>query len=73
VKHAAALLTFAAIGCSNGTSAPKPTDPQAILSTLNDLAAFGNKHVGTEPGRQAGEYVFAQMQKLGLTDVHTES
>ena len=61
-----------AIGCSN-SSPPKPTDPDAILSTLNDLAAFGNKRVGTEPGRQAGEYVMQRMQKAGLTSVHMES
>jgi Zn-dependent M28 family amino/carboxypeptidase len=62
---------MAAIGCSAST--PKATDPNAILSTLNDLAAFGNKRVGTEPGRQAGEYVLQRMQKAGLTSVHMES
>jgi Zn-dependent M28 family amino/carboxypeptidase len=60
-----------AIGCS--TSPPKPTDPDAILATLDDLAAFGNKRVGTEPGRQAGQYVSSRMQKAGLTSVHMES
>jgi Zn-dependent M28 family amino/carboxypeptidase len=63
-------MMVAALGCSS--SPPKPTDPNAILSTLNDLAAFGNKRVGTEPGRQAGEYVLARMQKIGLTSVHME-
>ncbi|HWE31051.1 MAG TPA: hypothetical protein VHB97_23750, partial [Polyangia bacterium] len=71
MKHTAALMMAAAIGCSS--SPPKPTDPNAILSTLNDLAVFGNKRVGTEPGRQAGEYVLSRMQKLGLTSVHMES
>ncbi len=65
------MLATSIGGCSN--SPPKPTDPNAILGTLNDLAAFGNKHVGTDPGRQAGEYVFQQMQKIGLTSVHMES
>jgi len=66
------LIAATTIACSNN-GAPKPTDPNAILSTLNDLAVFGNKHVGTEPGRQAGEYVFSQMQKIGLAEVHKES
>jgi Zn-dependent M28 family amino/carboxypeptidase len=64
------MMTAAA--CSSN-SPPKPTDPNAIISTLNELAAFGNKRVGTEPGRQAGEYVLSRMQKAGLTDVHLES
>ena len=64
------MMTAAACS-SNGP--PKPTDPNAIVSTLNDLAALGNKRVGTEPGRQAGEYVLSRMQKAGLTDVHMES
>ena len=64
-------MMAAAIGCS--ASSPKATDPNAIASTLNDLAAYGNKRVGTEPGRQAGEYVMSRMQKAGLTSVHMES
>ncbi|HEY2747967.1 MAG TPA: M28 family peptidase [Polyangia bacterium] len=73
MKHAAlaSLMLATSFGCSNAP--PKATDPNAILGTLNDLATFGNKHVGTDPGRQAGEYVFSQMQKLGLADVHMES
>jgi Zn-dependent M28 family amino/carboxypeptidase len=58
-------------GC-HGSGPPKPTDPNALLATLNDLAALGEKRVGTMPGRQAGEYVMARMQKLGLADVHME-
>ncbi len=61
-----------AIGCSSSGPA-KPTDPNAIVATLNDLAVFGNKRVGTEPGRQAGEYVLSRMQKAGLAGVHMES
>ncbi|MCU1276760.1 MAG: putative cell wall-binding domain, partial [bacterium] len=60
-----------AAACSSNEP-PKPTDPNAIIATLNDLAALGNKRVGTEPGRQAGEYVFSRMQKAGLRDVHLE-
>ncbi len=65
------MILASAIGCS--TSAPKPTDPAALAATLTDLAALGNKRVGTEPGRQAGEYVLGRMQKLGLAGVHTEA
>lgn len=64
-------MMAAPIGCSS--TAPKPTTPDAIVATLDDLAAFGNKRVGTEPGRQAGEYVMSRMQKAGLTSVHMES
>ncbi|HEX8953266.1 MAG TPA: M28 family peptidase, partial [Polyangia bacterium] len=71
MKHAAPLLMMAALGCS--ASPPKATDPKAIAATLNELAALGNKRVGTEPGRQAGEYVLSRMQKAGLTSVHMES
>lgn len=62
---------MAAVGCS--ASPPKPTDPTAIATTLNELAVFGNKRVGTEPARQAGEYVLSRMQKAGLASVHMES
>lgn len=70
MKRPLALLMMMA--ACHGSAPPKPTDPNALLATLNDLAALGEKRVGTMPGRQAGEYVMARMQKLGLGDVHME-
>jgi Zn-dependent M28 family amino/carboxypeptidase len=70
--HAFAFFLLAVGGCSASTP-PKPTDPQSLAMTLQGLAGFGNKHVGSAEGRQAGEYVMARMQKLGLANVHMES
>ena len=58
------------LGCSSPP--PKPTDPATLASTLQDLAGFGNKHVGSDEGRQAGAYVMQRMQKLGLSEIRTE-
>ena len=66
-----------AAGC--GTAPPMgatplaPTDPKALLRTLEDLAAFGEKHVGTEAGQKAGEYVRGRLQAAKLGDLHMES
>jgi Zn-dependent M28 family amino/carboxypeptidase len=51
----------------------EPTRPQALATTLQELAGFGDKHVGTAPGQAAGEYLLARFRKLGLSDAHTES
>jgi Zn-dependent M28 family amino/carboxypeptidase len=56
-------------GLSEDAAASAP----ALLQTLNDLAAFGDKHVGTDAGVQAGDYVFARFQAAGLEDVQFES
>jgi len=63
---------FGGLGCSSA-SPPKPTDPNAIAATLSDLAAYGNKRVGTDADQQAGQYVLSRMQKAGLSSVHMES
>ena len=41
--------------------------------SLEDLAAFGKKHVGTDGAKQAGDYLVSRFRQLGLADVHTES
>jgi aminopeptidase YwaD len=61
-----------AIGCHDG-GPPRPTDPATLTTTLEDLAVFGDKHVGTDAGRRAGDYVLGRMRAIGLRDVHTES
>ena len=43
------------------------------MSTLTELAAFGDKRVGTQAGAKAGDYVFERMHALRLTLVHEES
>ena len=67
-----AASMLAGVGCSSA-SPPRPTDPNAITATLSDLASYGNKRVGTDADRQAGQYVFSRMQKAGLSSVHMES
>lgn len=41
-------------------------------TTLHDLAAFGEKRVGTEGGKKAADYVMARMKRAELRDVHFE-
>src|SRR5262249_50830695 len=69
------FLAFAVLALSCGESgSPQPaTDPQTLLSTLTDLAGFGNKHVGTPEGAQAGDYVRGRMEAMGRADVHFET
>ena len=43
-----------------------------LLRTIEDLAAFGEKRVGTEGGERAAAYLAARLEALGLSDVHTE-
>jgi aminopeptidase YwaD len=72
--HRVAILLSLVAACS-GSSAPQPpgpTDPATLDKTLMDLAAFGEKHVGTPGGAMAGSYVQSRMQQIGLTDVHLE-
>jgi hypothetical protein len=42
------------------------------LQTLNELAAFGEKRVGTPEGAKAAQYVMDRMNKAGLVNVHFE-
>jgi Zn-dependent M28 family amino/carboxypeptidase len=71
-RHICLWPILAAAACSASPAKPKPTDPNALTATLMDLAALGNKRVGTDAARQAGEYVMSRMQAVGLTDVHME-
>jgi hypothetical protein len=42
------------------------------IRTLNDLAGFGEKRVGTPEGAKASQYVMGRMQQAGLKNVHFE-
>jgi aminopeptidase YwaD len=67
-----ALLALVASGCGN-PAPPKATDPKELVATLETLATFPEKRVGTAGGRQAGEYVMERMRKIGLTGLKMES
>jgi hypothetical protein len=79
------VVVFVVAACSSkgGSSSAAPVDaglsedaaasPTALMQTLNDLAAFGPKHVGTPAGVQAGNYVQQRMIAAGLEDVHFET
>src|SRR2546430_17227171 len=68
MKYAAPVAFL--LACSSGP--PPATQPSALGQTLQDLAGPGNKHVGSDEGRQAGEYVLSRFGKLGLTNPHLE-
>ncbi len=67
----AAVLAAAACG-DNGSVTLDPTDPQDLLATLDDLAAFGNKHAGSPEAQQAAAYLTDRMNAIGLSNVHSE-
>ena len=62
-------------GVGDGGAADADLSPvQARLSTtLNALAAFGQKRAGTPAANLASQYVFDQFTALGLSNVHFET
>ena len=56
-----ALLLFLTTACSGDEGSPAgpppPTDPAALERTVRDLAAFGEKRVGTAGGAAAASYL----------------
>ena len=46
--------------------------PDDAMKTLQDLATFGEKRVGTPEGAKAAQYVMGRMQQAGLQNVHFE-
>jgi hypothetical protein len=71
MRAPALLGIWLAAGCGGG--APSGTAPAALRRTLDGLAALGDKHVGTDAGRRAADYVRTRMVQAGLHDVHLES
>lgn len=59
--------------CSDKDRVPPPTDPQALLTTLEALAAMGEKSAGSPAGQQAAGYIAERFTALGLADVHEET
>lgn len=68
-----AVLCTVLVACGDETPKPlPPTDPQDLATTLDALAAFGQKQPGTDAGRQAATYIGDRFRALGLSDVHDE-
>lgn len=62
----------AGAGGGAGSGATSPTATVSLMRTLDELAALGQKRVGTPGGKLAQDYVLARFRELGLEDVHTE-
>lgn len=67
------LVLIALAGCGSDDKVLPPTDPQELLTTLEALAAFGEKQPGSEAGRQAATYIADRFRALKLTNVHDET
>lgn len=78
VRLLALLILLAGAACPDGGSSAPDADvgPEAtaarLLSTLEDLAAFGEKRCGTSEGLAAAEYVRDRFTAAGLEDVAFE-
>ena len=72
MKRAWFVLMFVACGGGGGETVPPPTDPQALLGTLETLAAMGEKAAGTPAGAQAADFIADRFRAIGLTDVRFE-
>jgi len=69
---AAALAPPGLAGCGDKDRTPPPTDPQALLATLEALAAMGEKQPGTPAGREAAAYLERRFAEAGIADVREE-
>ncbi len=49
-----------------------PASPAQLMATVEALASFGEKRVGTPAGARAGAYIHDRMRGAGLTDVRFE-
>jgi hypothetical protein len=73
VLAALAAASACATGSDDGESAAGELNTSnAAMQTLTDLAAFGEKRVGTPAGQQAAQYIMGRMQRAGLQNVHFE-
>jgi Zn-dependent M28 family amino/carboxypeptidase len=60
------------LGCGGKDVVLGPTDQGQLRSTLDALAAMGQKQAGTPAGQQAAQYISDRFAALELTDVHLE-
>ncbi len=77
VAGLALALAIAACSSSSSSSAPPPPpDPAAVemqvRTSLEELAAFGNKRAGSDEASKTADYLVGRFQRAGLADVHTE-
>jgi Iap family predicted aminopeptidase len=79
VPAATFVSAFAPLYACSSTPPPQPGLEQNVSSssdgikrTLDELAAFGEKRVGTAGGAKAADYVMARMKEAGLLNVHFE-
>jgi Zn-dependent M28 family amino/carboxypeptidase len=72
--RAGCLLLVALTACGGDeTKTLSPTDPADLMTTLQDLAQFGQRQPGTPAGKQASDYIAERFRTIGLADVHTET
>ena len=62
-----------ATGAATGTEQDLTNQIDDVHRTLNDLASFGEKRVGTPEGAKAAAYVMTRMQQAKLENVHFEA
>lgn len=68
------LVTSLLAACGDdGAKVLPPTSQDELLTTLDALAAMGEKRSGTPAGQQAAAYLEDRFTQLGLTDVHRET
>lgn len=65
-------LLIAACGDDPAVVLP-PTSQGELMTTLEALAAMGEKKAGTPAGREAAAYLEDRFRQLGLADIHRES
>ena len=70
--RARVLVLASLLACGSDDKVLPPTDPADLLTTLDALAAFGQKQPGTPEGRAAADYIASRFTALGLTDVADE-
>ena len=65
------VLALASCGHDKPVVLP-PADPATLETTLEALAAMGQKQAGTPAGQMAAAYIQQRFTELGLADVHQE-
>lgn len=70
----AGFVTWASAGCGGDKDkTPPATEPQALLGTLEALAAMGEKQPGTPAGQAAADYIKERFAALKLSQIREEA